>query len=45
MPPRRSGDASDNWGPHYLGVAKPVYPQGRSAPPLLHLKHGALWRQ
>lgn len=35
MPPRQSGDIDGLWEPHYLSVAKPVYPQGRSAPPLL----------
>jgi hypothetical protein len=26
------------WGPHFLDMAKPVYPQGRTAPPLFLVK-------
>jgi hypothetical protein len=29
--------AYPGWGPHYLETAKPVYPRGRTAPPLLEL--------
>lgn len=35
MPPLESGASPTGWEPHYLSVAEPVYPQGRSARPLL----------
>jgi hypothetical protein len=36
-PQAPGSDSSSNWEPHYLHLAKPVYPQARSAPPLLLL--------
>ncbi len=35
MPARQTGDTDDSWAPHYLRVAKAVYPRGPSAAPLL----------
>lgn len=35
MPPPEDDGWNGDWGPHYLNIAKPVYPQGRSASPLL----------
>jgi hypothetical protein len=35
MPPPQSGNSYKGWEPHYLIAAKPVYPEGRSARPLL----------
>ena len=34
--------AQTDWGPHYLGGAKPVYPDGRAGPPLLQLVTSSL---
>ena len=35
-------DRSNDWAPHELRLAKPVYPQGRAAPPLLEIVTGSL---
>jgi hypothetical protein len=35
MPPPADGKSYNGWEPHYLNVARPVYLQGRSMPPLL----------
>jgi hypothetical protein len=35
LTPPESGASHNGWEPHYLKVAKPVYPRGRSANPLL----------
>jgi len=34
--------AGQDWGPHYLQKAQPVYPHGRSAPPLLEIVTASL---
>lgn len=39
---RPKGDPSADWDPHYLLVAKPVYPNGPSKPPLLELVTASL---
>jgi hypothetical protein len=42
MPPLRETNIGPAWEPHYLNLAKPVYPQGRSAPPLLLIQTASL---
>jgi len=42
MPPPQSGTSYDGWGPHYLTAARPVYPRGRSSPPLLMIVTASL---
>ena len=40
--PAADGGSASDWGPHYLRSVKPVYPRGRSGPPLLQLVTASL---